>query len=95
MTKRGTKKKTVNERLLLNSAEADVWAKEFVRVHGGDEELMLAWFANAIEVGRTAGESARKSASGEIPITVGFLLPLADSIRASLMTCMPGGCRPK
>ena len=46
-------------RLLLNSTEADVWAAEFVRLHGGDEGLMLGWFANAIEVGRTAGELAQ------------------------------------
>ena len=45
-------------RLLLNSTEADIWAAEYVRLHGGDESLMRGWFANAIEVGRTAGESA-------------------------------------
>ena len=41
---------------LLNSTKADVWAAEFVRLHGGDEGLMMGWFANAIEVGRAAGE---------------------------------------
>ena len=45
----------VNERLLLNSTAANVWAAEFVKIHGGDEDLMLAWFANSIEVGRAAG----------------------------------------
>ena len=53
MPKTSTENKTVRERLLLNSTKADVWAAEFVRLHGGDEELMLAWFANAIEVGLT------------------------------------------
>ena len=38
------------EYLLRNSARADVWAAEFVRQHGGDEDVMLGWFANAMEV---------------------------------------------
>ena len=37
------------------TTSADVWAAEFVRLHGGDEGLMLSWFANAIEAGRDAG----------------------------------------
>ena len=68
------------ERLLRNSTAADVWAAEFVKLHGGDEELMLAWFANAIEVGRTAGKSARKRASGEIPITVGIIPDIREGL---------------
>jgi hypothetical protein len=31
------------------------WADEFVRMHGGDVGLMLSWFANAIEAGRSVG----------------------------------------
>ena len=40
---------------LLSSTAADVWAAEFVKLHGGDEGLMRTWFANAIEAGRDAG----------------------------------------
>ena len=75
--------------------EADVLAAEFVRLHGGDKGLMLAWFARAIKVGLAAGQSARKRASGEISITAGFLPPSVDSIRASMMACLPTGCRPR
>ena len=67
---RDAEKKTTNERLLLNSTTADVWAKEFVRVHGGDEGLMLTWFANAIEVGRTAGKKSGLDALEEVRIEV-------------------------
>lgn len=31
--------------------DARKWAAEFVRIHGGDEGLMLAWFASAIMTG--------------------------------------------
>lgn len=34
------------------TTDASKWAREFVRLFGGDEGLMLAWFANAIEHGR-------------------------------------------
>jgi len=40
---------------LLGTTNALKWAEEFVRLHGGDTGLMLAWFANAIETGRRAG----------------------------------------
>lgn len=36
---------------LLATTDASAWAKEFVRTFGGDEELMRAWFANAIMTG--------------------------------------------
>lgn len=43
------------EEITLNdSTDAKVWADEFVRQHGGDRELMLAWFANAIMAGHDA-----------------------------------------
>ena len=32
----------------LPSFEARDWAEAFVKMHGGDEELMLTWFANAL-----------------------------------------------
>lgn len=41
---------------LQSTTDAMVWAEEFVRMHGGDVALMLTWFANAIEVGRSAGQ---------------------------------------
>lgn len=31
---------------LLKTTDAHAWAKEFVRLHGGDEGLMVTWFAN-------------------------------------------------
>ena len=33
---------------LLETTDATVWAKEFVRLNGGDEGLMVTWFANAM-----------------------------------------------
>lgn len=46
---------------LLSTTNAREWAQEFLRLFGDkpeaiDEGLMIAWFANAIETGRTAGE---------------------------------------
>lgn len=41
---------------LHQTTDAAVWAKEFVRINGGDEELMLTWFANAIMVGHDEGQ---------------------------------------
>ena len=35
---------------------ASLWAEEFVKRFGGDEGLMIGWFANAIEAGREAGK---------------------------------------
>jgi len=43
---------------LLATTDGLVWATEFVRLRGGDTDLMLAWFANAIETGRMAGAEA-------------------------------------
>jgi hypothetical protein len=56
---------------LHSTTQASVWAEEFMRVVVDDtqqgtvdEHTMLVWFANAIEVGRTAGQqwSAERSA---------------------------------
>jgi len=46
---------------LLSTTDAQAWAQEFVRLHGGDDGLMLSWFANAIEAGRTAGMAVSTS----------------------------------
>lgn len=43
----------------LPSFDAQDWAKAFVKLHGGDEGLMLAWFANALM--RGFDEHARRS----------------------------------
>lgn len=45
---------------LLQTSDAQQWAREFIARFGAklveiDEGLMLAWFANAIETGRTFG----------------------------------------
>lgn len=37
---------------LLSTDDAQVWAREFVALHGGDEGLMIGWFANAIETAK-------------------------------------------
>jgi hypothetical protein len=34
-----------------HSIDAKFWAEEFVKVHGGNMELMHAWFANALMAG--------------------------------------------
>jgi hypothetical protein len=41
-------------KLLHGTTDASTWAHEFVLIHGGDEGLMIGWFANAIETGRMA-----------------------------------------
>ena len=47
---------------LHNTTDGQIWAQEFMRVvESGvtvDEGLMLGWFANAIETGRSAGHAA-------------------------------------
>ena len=61
-------KKSVRESKLRNTADASVWAKEYVRVHGGDEGLLITWFASAImtgyDTGRRAEEKLRLSIQG-------------------------------
>lgn len=39
----------MDENELRKTGDASVWAKAFVELHGGDEGLMLGWFANAME----------------------------------------------
>lgn len=49
---------------VTQTTDGAVWAAEFMRLFGGDlgptseidEDLMIAWFANAIETGKRAGE---------------------------------------
>lgn len=55
---------TTDEANLLATTDANVWAREFERRFLTDpiqrakidRGLMLSWFANAIETGRTAGQ---------------------------------------
>ena len=61
-------KKSVNESKLRFTTDASVWAKEYVSVHGGDEGLLITWFAGAImtgyDTGRRAEEKLRLSIQG-------------------------------
>ena len=61
-------KKSVSESKLRNTTDASVWAKEYVRVHGGDEGLLITWFASTImtgyDTGRRAEEKLRLSIQG-------------------------------
>ncbi len=57
-----------DEAELLSTTDAAVWARHFIRRFGEarsapaiDEGLMLAWFANAIEVGRDAGRAEERA----------------------------------
>jgi hypothetical protein len=47
---------------LIDSTDPQRWAREFMALFGDrladvDEGLMLAWFANAIQAARRAGEA--------------------------------------
>jgi hypothetical protein len=44
----------MNEKLLFTT-NAKEWADEFVRMFGGDPDLMTTWFSSAIETGHGAG----------------------------------------
>ena len=51
----------MTELAMLASTDAREWAAEFMRLFGErreeiDEGLMISWFANAIESGRSAGQ---------------------------------------
>jgi len=56
---------TAGQQLARMGTDAREWAREFMNMHhsrGGlnsevDEELMVGWFASAIETGRTAGQA--------------------------------------
>lgn len=52
----------MSESDLLQTTDAEVWAREFVARFDAhridvDVDVMLTWFANAIETGRTAGQA--------------------------------------
>lgn len=56
---------TTKEIDLLSTTDAQTWAEEFasrflddpIQREKIDRGLMISWFANAIETGRTAGEA--------------------------------------
>ena len=69
-------KRSAGEQLAYMGMDGQVWAKEFMRINGyvkdsiapsaeEFEHTLLSWFANAIEVGRTAGYSAGWNASAQ------------------------------
>lgn len=75
---------------LLATTDGEVWAQEFMRRFGDrlnesvDEGLMISWFANAIETGRTAGEArlrdAIQNALNELGVPgEGYLAPVANA----------------
>lgn len=47
---------------LHDTFDALDWAREFVKLHGGDEGLMLSWFANAIMTGHDKGRQWMRDA---------------------------------
>jgi hypothetical protein len=53
---------------LQRTMDAQEWAKEFVRLHGGDEELMRGWFANAIMVGYDFGQKGKEKHLADLDI---------------------------
>lgn len=48
---------TETVRELLSTIDARVWAEHFVTRCGGDKDLMVAWFANAIMTGYDRGRA--------------------------------------
>lgn len=56
--------------------DAQLWAREFVQRHGGDEYLLLTWFASAIETGRSVGYAFGRS---ELAAGIGAWPPVEDA----------------
>jgi len=71
---------------LIGEFDASKWAAEFVRMHGGDEGLMLSWFANAIMAGYDRGRGEFGQTPDEIwpsaPTVrkIGSFIPIADVV---------------
>ena len=53
---------------LQRTMDARDWAKEFVRINGGDEDKMIGWFANAIMVGFDIGQKGMERYQAELDI---------------------------
>lgn len=65
---------------LNSTTDAHIWASEFIRLcklHSWviDYSLVLGWFANAIETGRSAGYHARYKEEGDKVTTADTLQP--------------------
>jgi hypothetical protein len=56
----------LTENELHQTMDAQIWASEFVALHGGDESLMLGWFANAIMVGFDEGQRRLKPTQQQV-----------------------------
>lgn len=51
----------------MKTMDGNLWAQEFVRLHGGDHGLMLSWFCAAIMTGYDEGARKYKPASPASP----------------------------
>ena len=56
----------MSETDLLHTMDARVWALEFYKRFGGDEQLMLTWFANALMCGYDDGKKHLRAAVDEM-----------------------------
>lgn len=63
---------------LMQENDAQVWAKEFMRMYGGwkririNEELMLAWFASCFMRGFDTGRGAIAACGDELAYKLGL-----------------------
>lgn len=70
------------------TTDAAVWAAEYKRMWPmgcTDEAIMLAWFAGAIETGRSAGAAAEQDRKNTIDILLVEIEELRDQLRAEGM----------
>jgi hypothetical protein len=75
---------------LLQTTDASVWAREFVKKFSiADEGTMLAWFAGAIETGRDASRALAANASTPTVCPAG---PVVEGeLRAAMKAHLPRG----
>jgi hypothetical protein len=75
---------------LHETFDARVWAAEFVKRFGGDEELMIGWFANAImagyDIGRRPLETQISRLEADKACAFANLAAYEDAMRANLMS---------
>jgi hypothetical protein len=73
----------VSEFEFTQSFDARDWARAYVEMHGGDEGLMLGWFANAIM--RGYDEAVRRGLiADEAAAEVATLRAQRDELKAAL-----------
>lgn len=63
-------------------ADGAAWATKYVETHGGDFGLMLAWFANAIEIGRLDEQAKFEDATAKVQETAQEWRRLMDQVGA-------------